>query len=491
NQADNQNTDKVPDRLEKEKETPPPPSKQNPRKVAPPPLKVKDQPKEEGSKKKEEAAKGGKDEGGGKKEKKKKKHSQGSDKGKEKPIKKEPDESGQEKEPPGPGPESPEKEEVPEFLPQEAEITDDYTLPYNWQLPEDQLAKLRDRARIRIQKGGEYFDPPTAETGQASSGQVVQEDTSEPMAVTAPTTGPAAQYASGEDQAKLDANLFERLTNICYGSVIVPLYYTYKDRKGIFGYKEAANDLAHKTRHTSLVLTIGDREDLRGWISELERWTTETSYTTDRMYESAEVRQAAGLRQLKEFADGTLLLYLALIEPRPRAEWDNTPLTFNLDKTPILTQRDPELHTLTVLGGIQHERWLKNVEKGMRDDIEDMKAQEDLNSDRMTGEPHPIFTTELFTEWKKSDPLGLASSLEVTDYIPIIEYLKTETWAFNRVTRNPQYKRYRVFSAPSTNNVEKESLFNMVMRKDVDKKKYEKLRERKERPEDKGIEEHD
>ncbi|MCP4061440.1 MAG: hypothetical protein GY738_30045, partial [Pseudoalteromonas sp.] len=120
-----------------------------------------------------------------------------------------------------------------------------------------------------------------------------------------------------------------------------------------------------------------------------------------------------------------------------------------------------------------------------------MKAQEDLNSDRMTGEPHPIFTTELFTEWKQSDPLGLASSLEATDYIPIIEYLKTESWAFNRVTRNPQYQRYRVFSAPSTNNVEKESLFNMVIRKEVDKKKYEKLQERKERPEDKGIEEHD
>ncbi|MCP4053821.1 MAG: hypothetical protein GY739_12300, partial [Mesoflavibacter sp.] len=135
----------------------------------------------------------GKDEGGGKKEKKKKKHSQGSDKGKEKPIKKEPDESGQEKEPPGPGQESPEQEEESEFLPTEPEITDDYTLPYNWQLPDEQLAKLRDRARKRRQRGGEYFDPPTAETGQDTLGQMLQEETSEPMAVTEPAKGPAAQ----------------------------------------------------------------------------------------------------------------------------------------------------------------------------------------------------------------------------------------------------------------------------------------------------------
>ncbi|MCP4066004.1 MAG: hypothetical protein GY740_22535, partial [Gammaproteobacteria bacterium] len=213
--------------------------------------------------------------GSGKKKKKKDKGNKEGGKDKkekaDKPIKKEPDDPGDDKR--GPGKDGQESDTTPQFLEEEEIITEDCSLPYEWQLTPEFLQKCKAKAQLRRQLNKSYFDPPTQPLRGTVPEAAVGEES--PMETSTTTdTGTTDGYLSRDEQEKEDDILFGRLDNQIHGSEVILIYDSYKEGSDLYRYRHNANLFRHKYLHTNLLLSVATNTDITDWIQELEKWTT-------------------------------------------------------------------------------------------------------------------------------------------------------------------------------------------------------------------------
>ncbi|MCP4064539.1 MAG: hypothetical protein GY740_14985 [Gammaproteobacteria bacterium] len=179
--------------------------------------------------------------------------------------------------------------------------------------------------------------------------------------------------------------------------------------------------------------------------------------------------------QLQDFPDATLLLYAAVVRPRPMSHWHNNPTDFNLDDTPFTRWRDPELNSMTYAGGTQNHKDMLGIEKVIHNEMAELRKKADDDSEVGKAGPHPVDTHTLFTNWKKNDYLGIGSTIYASDFMVTIEFYRLENWAFNRTQLHPQFARYHWFTAPAISDEERESLKLEQMRYGFDLDAYKAL----------------